>query len=152
MGMPRESRLQENGETEFDAGSSATVPLDAFRTVNQGSEFTVTWSSGHARGRIVYSLVLGAAIRDDQYATEHGPIGSDRSRESRESIVGRCRCSVRHAPPKPYVCQRQAQTVRLRQPGTDPGKTSARYRGVHTQPTQGPMGTTPGMVGSALHP
>ena len=69
-----------------------------FGTVNQGSEFTVTWSSGHARGRIVYSLVLGAAIRDDQYATEHGPIGSDRSRESRESIVGRCRCSVRHAP------------------------------------------------------
>ena len=94
-------------------------PWMPFGTVNQGSEFTVTWSSGHARGRIVYSLVLGAAIRDDQYATEHGPIGSDRSRESQESIVGRCRCSVRHAPPKPYVCQRQVQTVRQRQLGID---------------------------------
>ena len=36
MGMPRESRLQENGETEFDADSSTTVPLDAFRNGEPG--------------------------------------------------------------------------------------------------------------------
>ena len=58
-------------------------PWIPFHPLRSCSEFKATWSAGHSRGRIVHSVLWGAAIRDDQYATEHGPIGSHPSRADR---------------------------------------------------------------------